>query len=206
MKKIPKIIHQIWVGDQDERPAKMMQTWKDMNPDWEYKLWTDDNLPPLKAQAQFDKMVQLHGKADILRYEILYQEGGFYIDADSQCVLPLEDFLLNNDSFACYENEQVRGGLIANGYLAATKGNDLMKLLTHMINRIPDINKTDAWIMTGPQLLTTIVNQFNYKELTVYPSHYFIPKHHSGIEYTGNGKVFAKQYWGSTFGYANIPK
>ena len=203
---IPKIIHQIWVGDQSQRPVNLMKTWEDMNPEWEYKLWTDDNLPVLKSQKQFDKMVQLHGKADILRYEILYQYGGFYIDADSECVSPLEDFLLDNDSFASYENEQVRGPLIANGYLASTKKNDLMKLLTHHIIQIPDINNTDAWLVTGPQLLTTIVKTFNYKALTVYPSHYFIPKHHSGVEYKGSGKVFAKQYWGSTVGYANIPK
>jgi mannosyltransferase OCH1-like enzyme len=183
-----------------------MKTWEDMNPSWEYKLWSDDNLPELVCQEQFDNMKQLHGKADILRYELLYKYGGFYIDADSECILPLEDFLLDNDSFAGYENERVRGGLIANGYIASTKENDLMWILMSKINKIPDINKTDAWIMTGPQLLTNTVREIGYTDLTVYPSHYFIPKHHSGVEYTGDGKVFARQYWGSTFGYKNIPK
>ena len=203
---IPKVIHQIWLGDQTQRPSNLMKTWEDMNPEWEYKLWTEENLPKLKCKEQFDNMKQLHGKADILRYEILFQEGGFYIDADSECILPLEDFLLDNDSFAGYENEQVRGGLIANGYIASTKGNDLMWILMSKILKIPNINKTDAWIMTGPQLLTNVVREIGYTDLTVYPSHYFIPKHHSGVEYQGDGKVFAKQYWGSTFGYANIPK
>ena len=203
---IPKIIHQIWLGDQTQRPVNLMKTWQDMNPEWEYKLWTEENLPELICQEQFDKMKQLHGKADILRYEILYQQGGFYIDADSECILPLEDFLLNNDSFASYENEKVRGGLIANGYIGSTKGNDLMFILLNKIKKIPDINRTDAWIMTGPMLLTNTVKEIGYTNLTVYPSHYFIPRHHSGVEYTGNGKVFARQYWGSTFGYKNIPK
>ena len=89
---IPKIIHQIWLGDQSQRPINLMKTWEDMNPGWVYKLWTDDNLPKLICQEQFDKMKGLHGKADILRYELLYKYGGFYIDADSECVLPFGRF------------------------------------------------------------------------------------------------------------------
>lgn len=206
IKRIPKIIHQIWIGDQSQRPVNLMQTWKDMNPDWEYKLWTDDNLPKMMCQEQYDKMEQLHGKADILRYEILYQQGGFYVDADSECVLPLEDFLLDNDSFAGYENERVRGNLIANGYIASTKENDLMFILLCKIKKINDINSKEPWQITGPKLVTDTVKEIDYSDLTVYPSHYFIPKHYSGVEYNGDDKVFARQYWGSTFGYKNILK
>ena len=205
-KRIPKIIHQIWIGDQSQRPVNLMQTWVDMNPEWEYRLWTDDNLPKMVCQDQFDEIDQLHGKADILRYEILYQHGGFYVDADSECISPLEDFLLDNDSFAGYENERVRGNLIANGYIASTKENDLMWILLCKIKKIPDINIKEPWQITGPQLVTDTVKETDYKELTVYPSHYFIPRHYSGVEYAGDGKVFARQYWGSTFGYKNIPK
>ena len=183
-----------------------MKTWVEMNPDWEYKLWTEENLPELKCQKKFDEMKHYHGKADILRYELLYNYGGFYIDAYSECILPLDDFLLDNDSFAGYENEQVRGGLIANGYIASIKENELMRILMDKINKMSDVNAQPAWMMTGPKLVTDTVNEFGYSKLKVYPSHYFIPRHYSGVEYRGDGKVFAKQYWGSTFGYDKIPK
>jgi mannosyltransferase OCH1-like enzyme len=52
---IPKIIHQIWVGDQSKRPDKLIQTWIDKNPSWQHKLWTDDNLPNLICKKQFDE-------------------------------------------------------------------------------------------------------------------------------------------------------
>ena len=42
--KIPKIIHQIWIGNR-QLPLKLQQyqeTWKEQNPDWEYKLWTNE--------------------------------------------------------------------------------------------------------------------------------------------------------------------
>ena len=29
---IPKVIHQIWLGDQSNRPTPLMETWRDMNP------------------------------------------------------------------------------------------------------------------------------------------------------------------------------
>ena len=82
---IPKIIHQIWVGDQSKRPDSLIQTWIDMNPSWEHILWTEENMPELTNQKQFDAMNELAGKADILRYELLNTHGGFFIDADSSC-------------------------------------------------------------------------------------------------------------------------
>ena len=120
---IPRIIHQIWLGDQNERPDHMIQTWIDKNPTWTHMLWTEDNLPPLVNGDIFRGARCYPGKADVLRYEILYRHGGFFIDADSVCINPLPDYLTYNDSFCCWENEYVRTGLMANGYLGATKGN-----------------------------------------------------------------------------------
>ena len=45
--KIPKIIHQIWIGDKSKQPVELMKTWETMNPTWEYKLWTEENIPEL---------------------------------------------------------------------------------------------------------------------------------------------------------------
>ena len=41
---IPKVIHQIWIGDQSKRPTEAMETIKKDNPDCEYKLWTEKEL------------------------------------------------------------------------------------------------------------------------------------------------------------------
>jgi mannosyltransferase OCH1-like enzyme len=196
---IPKIIHQIWVGDQSKRPDSLIQTWIDKNPSWQHKLWTDDNLPELICKKQFDECPSLPGKADILRYQLLYEEGGFFIDADSECITPLDDCLTNNHCFCCWENENVRRGLMANGYLASEKGCELMKTIMDRISQYPHMNypPLSTWEVTGPLLLTDTAYQTKYP-ITVYPSWYFIPKHYSGIEYQGSGKIYAKQYWGTT--------
>jgi len=196
---IPKIIHQIWLGDQSKRPSKFIETWIEKNPSWQHKLWTDDNLPQLKCKKQFDECPSLPGKADILRYQILHDEGGFFIDADSECVNSLDDFFTNNKVFCCWENEQVRTGLMANGYLACEKNCQLMNVIMDQIIQFPNMNyhPLETWAITGPMLLTNTVYRTEYP-ITVYPSWYFIPRHYSGIEYSGEGKIYAKQYWGTT--------
>ena len=35
--------------------------------------------------------------------------------------------------------------------------------------------------------------------ITIHPSHYFMPEHLSGQKYEGDGPVFARQFWSSTF-------
>jgi len=204
---IPKRIHQIWLGDQSKRPQKLIDTWIENHPaseGWIHTLWTEENLPTIQNRKQFDACKELAGKADILRYELLYQFGGMFIDADAECVLPLDvDFFRLNDSFCCWENEYVRTGLMSNGYLAASKNNPLMKEIIEEIsrydpNQISQLPNLTAWKYFGPVLLTKMVQKMAYNNIRIYPSHYFIPRHYTGLEYTGHEPIYAKQYWGST--------
>jgi mannosyltransferase OCH1-like enzyme len=169
---IPKIIHQLWIGPK-QPPFQLMDTWRNMNPDWDYMFWDENRLKTLfpnglRNQQQYDDMEELCGKCDIARLEILNKYGGFFIDADSICMAPLDDFLLINNSFTCYENEFERGNLLACGYLASTPDNDLMNLLIAAVGRtdirqildVPNRSPFDsthrAWQLTGSGLLTNI--------------------------------------------------
>ncbi len=40
---IPRIIHQLWIGDKP-RPSKFMQSWKDKHPDFEYIMWNEEEI------------------------------------------------------------------------------------------------------------------------------------------------------------------
>ncbi|WP_179415717.1 glycosyltransferase family 32 protein [Mucilaginibacter sp. E4BP6] len=205
---VPRIIHQLWIG-RKKPPYELMNSWKTLNPDWQYIFWNEETLQQhfkkgLYNQRQYDIMPELNGKCDIARYEILNAYGGFFIDADSLCISPLDDFFLNNDSFSCYENEFVRGNLVAAGYLASTKENKLMR---HLIDRIHCMSEEDlllgnhtAWQTVGPILLTKTIHAQHYTDISVYPSYFFIPKHYTGVMYNGPAKIYAKQFWGSTPG------
>lgn len=90
---IPKKIHQIWLGSPlPEEYAVYAQTFKQLHPGWEYKLWTDADLAvyPLKNRDLFERAINYGEKADIARYEILYNEGGVYVDTDYECLKPLD--------------------------------------------------------------------------------------------------------------------
>lgn len=92
---IPKKIHQIWLGG--KIPSKfetLTKTWSELNFDWEYKLWTDDNIDfKLINEKIYNKSRNLGVKSDILRYEILYNYGGVYVDTDFQCIKSFNDFI-----------------------------------------------------------------------------------------------------------------
>lgn len=204
---IPKIIHQMWIGDRTP-PEQEMYSWKKSNPAWKYILWNEEKLSQhfpngLLNQEQYENMPELNGKCDIAKYEILHKFGGVFFDADSICLRPLDDELLDNDSFSCYENESLRGGLIASGFLGTTKKNDLMNELSKRIHKLNVKkkwweSKTSAWKKVGPRFFTSVVNDLNYTDLKIYPSYYFIPKHYTGKQYTGPFKPYCDHLWGST--------
>jgi inositol phosphorylceramide mannosyltransferase catalytic subunit len=91
--RIPKIIHQIWLGSPvPERYAQWMQSWKLHHPDWQYQLWTDAEVKNIRLYNQelFDASCNYGQKSDILRYELLYRYGGLYIDIDFRCLKSFE--------------------------------------------------------------------------------------------------------------------
>lgn len=205
---IPKILHQFWIGN-NPPPMSLINTWIEKHPGWTHIFWDEKRLQDefpngLLNQYQYDIMPELNGKCDIARYEILYRFGGFFIDADTVCINRLDDFLFRNDSFSCYENELERGNLIAAGYLASTKDNELMRNLISDLGELSEsdllIGNVTAWITVGPRFLTKTVHKYGYNKLSVYPSYFFIPKHYTGREYLGPAKIYCTQHWGSTPG------
>ena len=96
-----------------------MNTWKESHPDFEYIFWNEEEIKKrnfiFSCQEKIDDIVEINGKADIMRWEILKKMGGFFIDADSICLNPFDKQILSKDAFAGYENELLRPGLIATG-------------------------------------------------------------------------------------------
>ena len=204
---IPKIIHQLWVGPKPA-PIKLMKSWEDAHPDWEYMFWNEatiaEHFPQgLHNQQQYDAMPEWNGKCDIARYEILQKFGGFFLDADCLCLRPLDDYLLQNDSFSCYENEFIRGQLIAAGYLGSVAGCELIRHLVHRVHNLHGqalhAGPLTAWKTVGPLLLTKTVHELKYRNIAVYPSFYFIPNHYTKLHpHQGPFEPYSDQFWGST--------
>jgi mannosyltransferase OCH1-like enzyme len=91
--RIPKIIHQIWVGGtMSEGKRLIMEANRELYPDWEHKLWgskdiTRENFPlsynliqTILKINKFTRYSKIATVADVMRHEIMYREGGFYMD------------------------------------------------------------------------------------------------------------------------------
>ena len=199
---IPRILHITWVGDEARRPNRCIQTWKDQHPDWTVRIWgnaelngrTWINAEHMQAMAARE----WNGVADLMRWEILFAEGGVLVDADSFCVQPLPEWLLECEAFACWENELARPGLIAAGYFGTVAGTPFLAALIENLRVQPTVTDRMAWESVGPLHLTETWKKTRYSNLTLLPSHFFIPRHFTGVEYTGGGPVYALQEWGST--------
>ena len=92
---IPKKIHYVWVGSKPlpEEDQKYIDGWKKLNPGYEIKRWTENDIDlekyPLVKKAIDEKRWAL--AADIIRMYAIYTEGGFYFDTDVEVLKSLDD-------------------------------------------------------------------------------------------------------------------
>ena len=95
---IPKTLHFIWLGPDafPKQSKERIKKWIALHPKWTAKFWTDvDRDPPHKKMQkvlvhgpallrdEFFHSINFGEKSKLLAYEILFQEGGVYVDHDS---------------------------------------------------------------------------------------------------------------------------
>lgn len=194
----------IWVGDDSKRPDKWINTWKEKHPHLEHYIFNNDDLFGRTWKNQ--KLIDLYlerkdypGVADVMRYEILLEEETFIHPADSICLHPIDELIEQNEIITVYENEVVREGLISPVYYAKK----WHPFVQHLVDNLPDYiydedgNYLEPWANTGNLYMQ---KSYELKDwgFTPLPSWTFTPVHYTGETYTGDGKVYAKQTWGST--------
>ena len=168
---IPKIIHQIWLGPFNP-PTKWLDSWKNTHvpAGWEYWLWRDSDVTPLYNQIAFELAPEYCRKADILRYEILYNHGGVYIDADTFCLKQIDPLLnIEEETFAVMENN--KNSLVANGVIGCVKESEFMKEVVE--NTQHDLSLM-AWEATGPKYFTDMINKSSTKVKILSVSIFFV--------------------------------
>lgn len=200
--KIPRNLFQIWIGDRLP-PLNWMKTWRDFHPSWNYKLIDNDYLSHHKFINQhlideYIKRCEYAGAADLMRYEILYEYGGFMPEADSICIKATDELWTQNTAYTVYENELVRPGFVS-PILACEPKNDFLNGVITDLNRLRPTQLDKAWKTTGNAFLARYIETKNSR-VVIFPSHYFIPQHFSGSEYKGGKVVYAKKFFGETTG------
>lgn len=178
---IPKKIHQIWLGEKSipRICKKWMNTWKDLNPQWEYKLWDEKNIKELNVEDLnvYSKKFNPGYRSDILRYVILKKFGGMYVDTDFECLKPLPSSILQYKFIAgmMFGNDPS----IGNSILMSTPDFLLMDNILDYIKSKDYKNDINFIIKnSGPDTVTREffnLNKHNQNECLILPSNYFYP-------------------------------
>ncbi|PCI75295.1 hypothetical protein COB21_05830 [Candidatus Aerophobetes bacterium] len=117
---VPKTVHFIWVGPNNfpETSIDNVVSWVNNNPNFKFKFWTDrlrplphpsmelelvSNFPFQFFEKEFVSSTNWAEKSDLLRYEILYQQGGIYVDHDVICLNSFEELTHTYDLFCGME-------------------------------------------------------------------------------------------------------
>ena len=126
---IPKIIHQIWVGNSNipSQYQYYQSTWKKIHPSWQYRLWTNADIKSFspKIQELFYNARSFAEQADILRLEILKENGGVYVDLDTECFASL-DPLIEKYNFIAVTASTDLSFEITNSLIASEKNHPIL--------------------------------------------------------------------------------
>ena len=175
---IPKIIHQIHMGDNPlpEQELYWQKTWIDKNPDWSHILWDDAKIKgdlKITHPQVFENCESFSEKSDILRFEILYQFGGLYVDTDFECLKNIDPLFMNK-SIVLYKQQRRK---ICSAFFGATKGNtDVKRLIDGLPGREKSHGNQNADAKYGPLYVTETLGHEvalpdgkGSKKKTVYP-------------------------------------
>lgn len=137
---IPKVIHYCWFGGnpKPKLAEKCIKSWRKYCPDYEIIEWNEDNYDiaaaPLYVRQAYDAQ-RWAFVTDYIRLEVVYKNGGIYLDTDVELKKNL-DFLLEYNAYFGFEDGQfINTGL---GF-GAEKGTGLLREVMDDYQQIPFI-------------------------------------------------------------------
>lgn len=108
---IPKIIHYCWFGKKEMPPKEKecVAGWKKFYPDYEFKIWNDDNFDYNKciyARQAYERGYYAF-VSDYARAKVLHEYGGIYLDTDVKIIKKLPD--VQGKGFLGFERKKFIG-------------------------------------------------------------------------------------------------
>jgi mannosyltransferase OCH1-like enzyme len=204
---IPKIIHQIWIGS--DIPSHInslyINTCKNIR-GWEHRLWTNNDLTEqnfpltykyiqriLEVGKELGSVTKKYAQvSDLMRLEILYRNGGVYIDTTAECLKNLDGILDYEDVKFAVSNEDPCGfdcqnddgdPYISNSFIASTKYNKIIKeILTPKNLDNIDLYSHRVNHQTGPYFLGKNLLKLKRKfSVIMLPMDYIYPHGYKGV-------------------------
>ena len=203
--EIPKIIHQIWTGGEEDLRhfqqnlpptdkrhhfLKWSKTWPALHPEWKYILWDLQSMrnfvaknyqPFLDDYDSFDMDIK---RTDFFRILILFHVGGVYIDIDFEALQPMDE-LLSANKFDIYlaehETDYQRDGVKGewpNAWMASIRFHPLWWIMLIEYIRRKTCSRTATYRHYGPHCFTVVqfyIEKFSSTQLYSYKPIHFYP-------------------------------
>ena len=160
---IPKIIHQTAPADKAKWNAiwePCQQSWKDKFTEWEYKMWSDedlDNLIKTKYNWFYEIFKSYTSKImriDSARYFILYEYGGIYADMDYECVKNFENILPKGKACAAESPWPYMREVYQNALMASPARHPFWEYVFQDL--IENKNRKNVLLSTGPEVIRRV--------------------------------------------------
>ena len=188
---IPKIIHYCWFGREQmpQTDLDCIESWHKYMPDWEYKLWNEDNF-----DVNCNRYVREAYKAkkyafvsDFVRLKVLLEEGGFYLDTDVKVLKSFDD-LMRFDAVCGFEGSKSKP--IGTCVMGSKAGGEWISEMLEAYNGRYFVNADGSFnLTTNTTFLSSVMEkggfirnglQQAYKDCTIFPTDYFCPRQTTG--------------------------
>ena len=222
--QIPKKLHWIWFGTEipDKYVNNIVET-ATINPGWEIFLWSELpsqqledrlaqehgcmynfknvteylNTPGVLINGDLIKSEKnLAGKSDYLRLEVLYIEGGIYLDTDSYSVQAFDNFGdLFRWPFGTYIPEGYHKGTIQNSIFGFA-ADSVFLLHALKLTRENCLTYQRCGVMTGagPDFLTAAHYYFDDSDIVLFHQDYLLRKTEKSVIYQTNDATWVAAY------------
>ena len=223
---VPRLIHQTW-KDRDV-PSSMrawQESWRRLNPDWQYRLWSDADNDALVAEAYPWLLPTYHAlprgvhRADLARYLIVHRHGGVYVDLDFECLRPLESLLERGGALIGVEPDEhlqnwrsEHGAtpvstehILCNAFLASPARHPFWLAVARRVQTLVAAGDIQAPIFTsGPFMLSEAWAEYPDREdIRLLPSPLLYPltnlEAETGRKRADYGEAFAVHHWAGTW-------
>ena len=179
---IPKIIHYCWFGG--EKPADVKEYidgWRKLCPDFEIIEWNEKNFDINAYDYSRDayKEKKWAFVSDFVRFCVLDEHGGIYLDTDVELVKSLEPLC----SEKCYVGYEAQG--VGSAIIACEPHNEIIHAITETYKKssfyLPDGSLN---LLTSPDYINNEITPKGFERedklqripgLTVFPSEWFYP-------------------------------
>ena len=154
---IPKKIHYCWFGH-NEKPEivlKCIESWKKYCPDYEIIEWNEDNIDV--NFCSYSKRAYEQKRwgfvPDPIRFKIIYEHGGVYLDTDAELIAPIDEYLSYKAFFGYATETEIGTGL---GFGAEKNNPFIKKILEHYVN----LPKNSKFIVSTQQETPVFIKEF----------------------------------------------